>query len=116
MKRALMGDLSLLKELHQEKTGDFLDAAADTVQNELNTQLLEVESRELHAIENAIVRIDQGTYGNCDGCDKSIPIARLRAVPYATDCISCRRKEEQKRKGGRVMWNRIYDNVEADKV
>ncbi len=117
MRRALKGDLSLLQELHQQRTGDVLDAAADTVQDELNSQLLEVESRELHAIEEAITRMDQGTYGSCETCGKSIPISRLRAVPYATDCIGCRRKAESQRKsGGAVTWNRTFDNIEMDSV
>ena len=42
LQRAVDGDLSLLRELHQEKTGDVLDAAADSVQDELNSQLVEV--------------------------------------------------------------------------
>jgi DnaK suppressor protein len=117
MRRALKGDLSLLQELHQQKTGDVLDAAADTVQDELNSQLLEVESRELQAIEEAIARMDQGLYGACETCGKSIPLSRLRAVPYATDCIQCRREAEQRRKkGGGVTWNRVFDNIEIDSV
>ena len=61
--RALEGDLRLLREFHQEKTGDVLDAAADTVQDELNSQLIEAESRELGAINDAINRIKEGTFG-----------------------------------------------------
>ena len=117
MRRALKGDLSLLQELHQQRTGDVLDAAADTVQDELNSQLLEVESRELHAIEEAIARMDQGLYGNCEACGKAIPISRLRAVPYATDCIGCRRQaESNKKSGGAVTWNHVFDNIEMDSV
>ena len=117
MARALEGDLSLLQELHQEKTGDVLDAAADTVQDELNSQLVEVESRELHALDEAIARMDQGIYGKCDGCGKSIPLTRLRAVPYATDCIDCRRKaEDGGNRAGMTSWNRVFDNVEVDPV
>jgi DnaK suppressor protein len=115
--RALEGDLSLLRELHQEKTGDILDAAADSIQDELNSQLIEAESRELNAISDAIERFDSGFYGNCDGCAKPIPITRLRAIPYATDCIDCRRKAEQRTVGGgAVSWNRVFDNVEVDPV
>ncbi len=117
LRRALQGDLSLLQELHQQKTGDVLDAAADTVQDELNSQLVEVESRELHAIDDAIARIEAGEFGVCEGCDKPIPITRLRAVPYATDCIDCRRKAESKSGGGTgISWNRVFDNVEFDSV
>ncbi len=115
--RALEGDLSLLRELHQEKTGDVLDAAADTVQDELNSQLIEAESRELNAINEAIDRFDQGLYGDCDGCGKPIPLTRLRAIPYAIDCIDCRRKAETRNAGGAaVLWNRVFDNAEVDSV
>jgi len=117
LQRAVDGDLSLLRELHQEKTGDVLDAAADSVQDELNSQLVEVESRELAAIDEAIERIESGTYGDCESCGKPIPLTRLRAIPYATDCINCRRKSEQKMTpGGAVQWNRVFDNAEADTV
>lgn len=115
LQRALEGDLSLLRELHQEKTGDVLDAAADTVQDELNSQLIEAESRELGAIDEAIDRINRGVYGNCESCGKAIPLTRLRAIPYATDCIGCRRKAESRNAGGNtVQWNRVFDNAEID--
>ncbi len=117
LRRALAGDLSLLQELHQAKTGDVLDAAADTVQDELNSQLIEAESRELSAIDDAIARIEQGVYGICEGCEKAIPLTRLRAVPYATDCISCRRQAESRSGStGVVSWNRVFDNAEFDSV
>ncbi|TWU34986.1 TraR/DksA family transcriptional regulator [Novipirellula artificiosorum] len=117
LRRALAGDLSLLQELHQTKTGDVLDAAADTVQDELNSQLLEVESRELTAIEDAIEAMKRGEYGNCTDCGKPIPLTRLRAVPYATDCIGCRRKSElSSDDSGGASWNRVFDNMEVDSV
>lgn len=117
LQRALEGDLSLLRELHQEKTGDVLDAAADTVQDELNSQLIEAESRELSAINDALNRIKNGGYGNCESCGKPIPLTRLRAIPYATDCIGCRRQAEtQSGRGGAVMWNRVFDNAEVDSI
>ncbi len=117
LRRALQGDLSLLQELHQQKTGDVLDAAADTVQDELNSQLVEVESRELVAIDEAIARMEQGEFGDCDVCGKPIPLNRLRVVPYATDCIECRRKAETASNGSAAVgWNRVFDNVEYDNV
>ena len=115
--RALEGDLSLLRELHQERTGDILDAAADTMQDERNSQLVEAESRELNAINRAIARHGRGTYGDCEGCGKPIPRSRLRAIPYAIDCIDCRRKAESRGVGGSAtMWNRVFDKAEADLV
>lgn len=118
LRKALTGDLSLLNELHQQRTGDALDAAADTVQDELNSQLVEVESKELVAIEEAIVKFHQGSYGDCEDCGKPIPLNRLRAIPYANECIECRRKTERDSEGASpaVPWNRIFDLTEADTV
>ena len=87
------------------------------MQDELNSQLIEAESRELSAINNAIARHSRGTYGDCEACGKPIPLTRLRAIPYAKDCIDCRRKAESRSAGGSaVMWNRVFDQVEADPV
>jgi DnaK suppressor protein len=114
--RALKGDLSLLQELHAAVSGDVLDAACDTAQDEINSQLVDVESRELAAIENAIARMDEGSYGDCDGCGKPIPLQRLQAVPYVTDCIACRRKAEAGASTGPMSWNRVFDDVQADSL
>jgi DnaK suppressor protein len=81
----------------------------------LNSQLIEAESRELNAINDAIDRIKRGVYGDCEACGKPIPLTRLRAIPYATDCIDCRRKAERRMAtGGAVLWNRVFDSAEVD--
>jgi DnaK suppressor protein len=98
LRSALAGDLSLLKELRSESPGDVIDAAYDTAQDEISSQLAEVESRELASIENALERIKAGVYGLCEVCNCKIPMARLNALPYATMCISCQRDLE--RSGG----------------
>ena len=118
LRKALDGDLSLLRELHQQKTGDPLDAAADTVQDELNSQLIEVESRELAAIEDAINKFERNNYGDCEDCGKPIPLNRLKALPYAGECIECKRKAEKGdgTAGSATPWNRIFDMTEADPV
>lgn len=94
LRKALDGDMSLLQSLSQEG-GDVMDAAMDTAQDEISSQLVEVESRELIQIEEALGRFKEGVYGNCEICDKPIPLARLQAVPYATTCIDCARKQER---------------------
>ena len=111
--RSAVGDLRLLQGV-PSKTGDVLDAVADTVQSELNSQLLEVESRELAAIDEAIERLDQGTYGNCEGCDKPIPLTRLRAVPYAKECIACHRLAEKRKSHPAAAMNRVFDSYQPD--
>ncbi len=93
LRKALAGDLSTLKE--QQSTGDVIDQALDSAHNELNSQLAEVESRELACIENALERMRGGNYGSCEGCGNKIPFARLSALPYATLCIECQREAER---------------------
>jgi DnaK suppressor protein len=98
LRSALAGDLSLLKELRSESPGDVVDAAYDSTQDEISSQLAEVESRELANIENALERMKGGKYGLCEVCNGKIPMARLNALPYATMCIECQRELE--RSGG----------------
>ena len=112
LRKALAGDLSLLRELKAQASGDVVDAALDSVQDEISSQLAEVESRELARIEYALERMHGGHYGICEGCECSIPMARLHALPYATYCIKCQREAE--RQGATspadVDWSRLLDS------
>lgn len=107
LRKALAGDLSLLKELEQT-SGDVVDFALDSVQDELSSQLAEVESRELASVDTALERIKEGKYGECEGCNAGIPIARLQALPYATLCIKCQRELEELGPDG-VSWAQTDD-------
>jgi len=111
LRKALAGDLSLLKELSAQASGDVVDAALDSVQDEISSQLAEVESRELARIEVALERMREGQYGICDGCGTNIPLARLNALPYATLCIKCQREAEREGSSGsnNVDWSRLLD-------
>lgn len=100
MRWALAGDLSLLKEMHGATKGDVIDFALDAAQDEISSQLAEVESRELAHIENALERLGTGSYGQCEHCGEKIPLSRLQALPYATSCIRCQRKAERGYAGG----------------
>jgi DnaK suppressor protein len=118
LRKALAGDLSLLKELRSQTSGDMVDAALDSVQDEISSQLAEVESRELARIENALERMRDGQFGICEGCGEAIPMARLNALPYATFCIKCQREAERQggSSGSDVDWGRLLDSSgnEAD--
>ena len=63
LRSALAGDLSLLKELRSGEPGDVMDAALDSAQDEISSQLAEVESRELASIEHALERMREGMMG-----------------------------------------------------
>ena len=116
LRKALAGDLSQLKELADQASGDVVDAALDCVQDEISSQLAEVESRELARIENALERMRAGQYGCCEGCAANIPMARLNALPYATSCIACQREAERAGSGAAadVDWSRLLDTSGTD--
>lgn len=116
LRKALAGDLSLLKELRAQTSGDLIDAALDSVQDEISSQLAEVESRELTRIETALERMRNGEYGLCEACGTNIPLARLNALPYATCCIKCQREAERQGGANRadVDWSRLLDSNSHD--
>jgi DnaK suppressor protein len=111
LRKALAGDLSLLNELKAQSSGDVVDAALDSVQDEISSQLAEVESRELSRIEYALETMRSGHYGVCEGCGTSIPMARLNALPYATYCIECQREAERQgaASSNEVDWSRLLE-------
>ena len=71
------------------------DTATETVEREIGNTLEEHDERLLGAIDAALKRIDDGTYGKCVNCGAPIPEERLEAMPWATLCIDCKRKEER---------------------
>ncbi len=119
LRQALAGDLSLLNELRGQSRGDAADFALDAAQDEISSQLAEVESRELGNIENALECMREGNYGACDICADSIPLARLQALPYATTCIRCQRESEGSGvPRGVPNWSRVTEmtTIETDIV
>ena len=111
LRKALAGDLSMLMQLREQMGGDVVDAALDSTQDEISSQLAEVESRELASIEKALARIKTGSYGDCEHCGGKIKLARLKALPYATSCIECQRAAETGAAGGAIGgdWSRVMD-------
>ena len=114
LRKALAGDLSLLKSLPEQTGGDVVDAALDAAQDEISSQLAEVESRELAQIESALERIREGNYGLCEICDGKIPLARLNALPYAMTCIDCQRAAETGGANVASDWGGALDSSFSD--
>jgi DnaK suppressor protein len=81
-------------DLDHLDTGDR--AVAETAKEEL-LQEAERDSGLAVLIDDALRRIDAGTYGICDECGKQIPLSRLDAVPWATLCIDDQEKEDRRR-------------------
>jgi DnaK suppressor protein len=96
LRSALAGDITSLRSQHDSSVGDEIDAAIATEQAELRSQMASFESRELAQIESALDKIRRGRYGHCESCDKPIAPTRLKALPYATECIECARRDERR--------------------
>src|SRR5579864_3961404 len=103
-RQLLLAERTRILSLHQEQRADMLAESADSSENELagadynepgdvaaeladrdrdavlDANLLE----ELHAIEHALNRLEDGNYGICEVTGKPIPVDRLRAIPWAT--------------------------------
>jgi RNA polymerase-binding protein DksA len=71
------------------------DVATVTLDREIDYTLEENEERVLAAIDGALQRIDDGTFGTCSACAEPIAVERLEALPYTTQCIDCKRREER---------------------
>ena len=71
------------------------ETATVMLDRELDYTLEENATRALKAIDAALERIDDGTFGTCRSCGRPIRPERLEAIPYATLCIECKRKDER---------------------
>jgi DnaK suppressor protein len=114
LRKRLGGELEDLRNYKAaDATGDSADAAFDTGSEEIASQLAELEARELNQIERAVLRIKQGTYGVCEGCQCKIPVARLNALPYSTACVKCQREMEltgEWDERGSQNWDKISES------
>jgi DnaK suppressor protein len=93
MREELLKDLN--KDVRSERTdfdtdiGDFYDNA-DTERGRQLFHLLSGREREkLSAIDEALLRIEDGTYGTCEECGKKILKERLKIMPFARYCVAC---------------------------
>jgi DnaK suppressor protein len=73
--------------------GDFADQANSDTEAALQIRLHQTDGRLLRAIEDALVRVKQGTYGVCVTCGHLISKARLIAVPWTHHCRNCKEKQ-----------------------
>ena len=102
--------LDAISYLHEETPGSLADeteeiagsgdnhlgeTATATLDREIDYSLEENSEQVLRAIDRALQRIDEGTFGICATCGRPISEERLEAIPYATQCIDCRRKGER---------------------
>jgi RNA polymerase-binding protein DksA len=80
-----------LSETSSERSPDPNTAEGGSLAFELEKELSVAKNAEdlLAKVDEAMGRIEEGSYGNCVECGKAIPVARLDALPYATLCVEC---------------------------
>jgi DnaK suppressor protein len=72
-----------------------------SAEQDVDLTLMEMQAATCRRIDEALQRLENGTYGSCEECDEEIPAARLQALPFATLCISCQELQEESPQGER---------------
>jgi DnaK suppressor protein len=93
-KNALQNELALSPDDLPDET----DLAASEVNQNLVFKLRDRERQLLSKIDEAMARIEEGTFGTCMDCEENIEIRRLEARPVSTLCIACKERQEHKEK------------------
>ncbi len=101
-----------LGKSRQDASGDLsnvpihmADVGTDNYDRDLTIGLIQNGEQELKAIDSALERIGNKTYGTCEECEKKISKVRLTALPYVKNCIECQRLEEEEGEGEEAAKN-----------
>ncbi len=90
------GSSKELDELHGSHDvmdeGDFASVSTD---NLINEEILAAQQKELVEIDEALAKIQAGSYGICEMCEEPIGMQRLKVKPFAKYCITCRQIAEK---------------------
>jgi len=92
-----------LKKSQKEASGDIsgytyhmADVATDTYDREFSLGLASNERKVLYELEDALKKIEEGTFGVCEDCKCLITKTRLKAIPHARLCVKCQEKKERR--------------------
>ncbi|RJP29818.1 MAG: hypothetical protein C4533_02180 [Candidatus Omnitrophota bacterium] len=92
-----------LKKSQKDASGDIsgytyhmADVATDNYDREFSLGLASNERHVLYELDDALKRMEEGTFGVCQSCKTTISKTRLKAVPYAKLCVKCQEKEERR--------------------
>ena len=80
---------SIKKDVTQEHSGDSAEQAQERENDEVVDAIGNETRQSLHAIQVALDKIAEGSYGECEKCGKDIGEARLRVIPEAALCVTC---------------------------
>src|SRR5438094_19579 len=80
-------------ENNSGRQGDMADQASGTNEVHIQLKLKQTDAKILQAIDEALQRIEEGTFGVCRDCGEPIAEARLNAIPWTRVCIACKEKQ-----------------------
>ncbi len=94
-------DLKEGREISKDEGMDAYDLASEERAREINLILTDRDRGKLQAIEDALDRIDEGSYGICESCESEIADGRLIAMPFTRLCVQCQADRETEAKQNR---------------
>jgi DnaK suppressor protein len=74
---------------------ELADIGSENFLREMELSLVSEEGRTLNLILGALRRLQDDSFGICEDCEKPIPEGRLKAIPYARLCVSCKSAREE---------------------
>jgi DnaK suppressor protein len=86
LRETLPVEASVVRDAEEQSVDDFV--------TEVDMALMQMKSETLSKIDQAIARLEDGTYGICQECDEEISAARLKALPFAPLCRTCQEDAE----------------------
>lgn len=86
------------REQTKDEGMDTYDLASDARDREINLILTDRDRDKLQAIDDALARINDGSYGLCESCESDIAEGRLEALPFTRLCINCQAEREKEAK------------------
>ena len=121
MKRQLMKEMK--DRVKEETEGmkdegrDTYDLASDERDREINFILNDREREKLVAIDDALQRIRDKTYGVCESCEGEIHLGRLKILPFTRLCVKCQEENEKEAKRQKTLENeRSYRKLDLTDV
>lgn len=99
--RNVQHDVQEVRDAQKDEGMDTYDIASDARDREISSILTDRDRDRLQAIDEALGRIDDGTYGMCEMCESEIAEARLQALPFTRVCVSCQSEREREAKMNR---------------
>jgi DnaK suppressor protein len=99
--RNVQQDLNEVRDASKDEGMDTYDLASDARDKEINLILGDRDRDKVQAIDEALSRVEDGSYGVCESCESDIAEARLEALPFTRLCVNCQADRERELKMNR---------------